>query len=320
MNPQAVFTRILERQAGFEWSEVYIPSTLAVPKEAPKGSRVSRLNSRRLGRAVHALSTPEKVFTQLALYHPNLIDLHEQKMLWPTPYSHPLQGHPLTRGLSLAPVKGTMVIAQELGFKHHEIIVETADETREKLPFPYQGDLLLYLMGNDGFPYAVNWTIKDKTKAFWERRLGSAKTPVQQKKDRIHSQLRAELEDTYYAGAGIRTVQMALDELPVTVIANLDLLFMTHGLPLTLCPTLIEDFGSDVQEAVKQGVPVSFLAINYAKKWGSLDQFIAKFYQDIWSRKIPVNFFKPILIDHVLSTDGGDLLKEFGTIFHGKCS
>lgn len=320
MNSQAAFTRILERQVGFEWGDTYIPSTLAVPKEAPKGSRISRLNSRRLGRAVHALSTPERVFTQLALYHPNLIDLHEQKMLWPTPYSHPLQGHPLTRGLSLAPVKGTMAIAQELGFKHHEIIIQRSDETRERLPFPYQGDLLLYLMGNDGFPYAVNWTVKDKTKAFCERRLGSAKTPVQQKKDRMHARLRAELENTYYAGAGIRTVQMALDEISETVIANLDLLFMVHGLQLTLCPTLIEDFGSDVQEAVKQGEPVNFLAISYAKKWGSFDQFIAKIYQDIWNRKISINFFKPILIDKVLSTDGGDLLKVYGSLFRGEKS
>jgi hypothetical protein len=315
MNPLAVFNRILERQTWFEWGDIYIPSTLAVPKEAPKGSRVSRLNSHRLGRAVHALSTPERVFTQLALYCPNLIDLHEQKMLSPTPSIHPLQGHPSTKGIHLASVKGTMAIATELGFKHYEIGVNLSDDSRVMLPFPYQGDLLLYLKGNDGFPYAVNWTIKDKKKAFWERRLGNAKTPVQQKKDRVHAQLRAELEKAYYASAGIRTVQMALDELPETVIANLDLLFMTHGLPLTLCPTLIEDFENDVQEAVNQDKPVGFLAISYAKKWGSLDQFNAKIYQDIWNRKISVNFFEPILIDRALSMGGGDLLSAYGEFF-----
>lgn len=303
------------RQYGFEWGQRYIPCTLALPREGPKGSRISRLNSRKLGRAVHALSTPEKVFTQLALYHPQLIDLHEQKMLWPVTSCHPLHGHPLTKGLFLPQITGTADIAKQLGFKHYEIAVDLPDGRRGKIPFPYQGDLLLYLLDPGGLPYAVNWTVKDRKEAFGERRFSSAKTPVQQSKDRIHAQLRTELERAYYASAGIRTVQVSLDAVDPAVVANLDLLFVTHQLPLTLNPTLLEDFSAAVMEAVKEGEPVAYVAIRHADLWGSRDQFITKIYQDIWERKLPVNFFQPILIDHPLSMDGGDLLDVYGALF-----
>ncbi|WP_243667354.1 hypothetical protein, partial [Pseudomonas brassicae] len=83
MTLQERFALIRSRQAHFAWGDIYTPSVLAVPREAPKGSRISRMNSRKLGRAIHSLSTPEAVFTQLALFHPQLLDIHEQKMLWP---------------------------------------------------------------------------------------------------------------------------------------------------------------------------------------------------------------------------------------------
>lgn len=320
MTPQKRMELIMSRQGRFEWGDTYIPATLAIPREAPKGSRISRLNSRRLGRAIHALSTPEKVFSQFALYHPNLIDLHEQKMLWPLSSGHPLRGHPLTKGHFLCPVTGTVEIAKELGFKHHEIGVDLADGRRVKMPFPYQGDLLLYLKDQEGIPYAINWTVKDSKAAFGERRITAAKNPVQQKKDRAHATLRTELEKLYYASAGVRTVQMSMDELSPTVIANLDLLFMTHELPLSLGPNLLDDFSSAVQEAAFAGEPVAYVAIRYAKCWASRDQFIAKIYQDIWQRKLLVNFLKPILIDQPLDMEGGDLLQIYASLFQGIAS
>lgn len=315
MTPQQKFDLIISRQRCFEWGDTYVPSTLAVPREAPKNSRISRLFSRKLGRQVHALSTPEKVFTQLALYHPDLLDLHEQKMLWPLPAPHPLRGHPLTKGTFPTPLRGTVEIAKEIGFKHYEIAVDMSDGRRVKMPFPYQGDLLLYLKGDAGMPYAVNWTVKDRKEAFKERRNSSAKTPVQQKRDRTHAMLRVQLENGYYASAGIRTVQVSLDELPSAVIANLNLLFMSHRLPLTLDRGLLDDFSGALFEAVNDGAPLAHVAERYASRHGARDQFIAKIYQDIWERKLAVSFFKPILIDHPLSTDAGDLLNVFGALF-----
>lgn len=315
MTLQERFALIRSRQAHFAWGDIYTPSVLAVPREAPKGSRISRMNSRKLGRAIHSLSTPEAVFTQLALFHPQLLDIHEQKMLWPYHAPHPLHGHPLTKGHFPHPVTGTMEIAKQIGFKHHQVVITTKAGNRQRMPFPYQGDLLLYLLGSDGRPYAVNWTVKDQAQAFRERRYSAAKTPNQQKKDRDHAELRTALEQLHYASGGIRTVQMSLDRLDPIVVGNLDLLFPMHGLPLTLEPELLREFSAEIEAAVHAGALIHPIIYRYAARWGKRDQFIARIYQDIWDRKLPVNFFKPILIDHPLDTDGGDLLAAYGKFF-----
>ncbi|WP_223434144.1 MULTISPECIES: hypothetical protein [unclassified Pseudomonas] len=315
MKMQEKFTLIMSRQRWFQWGREYVPSTLAVPREAPKGSRISRLNSGKLGRTLHVLSTPERVFTQLALCHPDLLDIHEQKMLSPYSAGHPLHGHPLTKGTFPTPVRGTVEIAKEIGFKHHMFVFEGDDNRRQKMPFPYQGDLLLYMKGHDGIPYAVNWTVKDRAEEFRERRSSRAKTPFQQKQDRDHALLRTELERSYYASAGIRTVQVSLDRVEPAVIANLDMLFVVQDLPLSHDKTLLDDFSADVRGAVQAGTPVAYVAIQYGARWGGRDQFIARIYQDIWNRKLTLNFFNPILIDHPFSIEGGDLFSVYGSLF-----
>lgn len=315
MTPQQKFDLIMSRQARFKWGDTYVPSTLAVPREAPKGSRVSRLNSRKLGRALHALSTPERVFTQLALHHPALLDIHEQKMLSPVTTVHPLRGHPLTIGTFPAPLLGTLEIARGIAFKHYEIVIKRPDGRRQSVPFPYQGDLLLYMAGCDGSPYAVNWSVKDTKEAFSERRKLSAKTPVQQKKDRDHAELRARLEAEYYASAGIRTVQVSMDMIDPMVMANLDLLFSMHDLPVSHDSQLMADFSCAVQEAFASGIPLARVAIQYGARWGARDQFLARIYQDIWDRKLDVSLFKPILIDHPLSDEKQDLFSVYGELF-----
>ena len=314
MTPQQRFEKIVDRQKGFKWGDLYTPSILAVPGEAPRSSRLSRLNSRLLGRTVHTLSRPERLFTQLALYHPNLFDLHEQRMLWPITHSHPLFGHPLIPDLFLPALRGTLEIADEIGLKHYQVDVEGPDGERRNMAFPYVGDLLLYLHGKNG-PYALNWTVKDKKEAFGERRSGQAKTPVQQKKDRVKAELRATLEELHYSSAGIRTVQVSLDMLDLMLIQNLGLLFPMHALPLRLEPSLLQDFSSAVMEAVQEGVPPALVAQKYAADWGTRDQFICKIYQDIWHRHLPVSLLDPILIDQPLSTSGPEALSVYASLF-----
>lgn len=314
MKPQERFALIMERQSRFKWGEEYIPSTLAIPREAPKGSRISRLHSQKLRRTLHLLSWPEKVFAQLALYHPDLFEMHEQKMLWPINRCHPLQGHPLTKGTFPPPLRGTVDIATEIGFKHYEIVMEDASG-RHRLPYPYQGDLLLYLLDSRGNPYAVNWTVKDHAGAFRERRSTYPKTPLQQRKDRDHAELRGEMERRYYESAGIRTVEVSRDLITPTIQANLDLLFGMHGLDFSLEAALLEDFSGAVADAVRVGKPVAYVAIEHSARWGFRDQFIAKIYQDIWDRRLLVDFSEPILIDRPLVTGGCDLLQEFASFF-----
>lgn len=317
MKPQERFELIMSRQSRFEWGGEYVPSILAFPREAPKGSRISRLHSRKLGRTIHLLSGPEKLFAQMALYHPDLFEMHEQKMLWPVHAPHPLRGHPLTKGTFPPPLSGTVEIARDIGFKHYEIVKEDAPGVRHKLPYPYLGDLLLYLRSDCGAPFAINWTVKDHSSAFHERRRGNAKTAVQQRKDREHAELRSELERRYYASAGIRTVEVSRDLLPPIVQANLDLLFGMHDLDFSVGSSLLDDFSAEVADSVERGDPVAYVAIEYGARWGFRDQFIAKIYQDIWDRKILVDFHEPILIDHPLVIGGCDLLVEFSSFFEG---
>lgn len=317
INPQLKYDQIVGRQGNFKWGDIYIPCTLAVPKEAPKGSRISRLNSRKLGRTIHALSTPERVFVQFALYNPALIDIHEQKMLSPIPTVHPLRGHPLSTESFPPPLSGTLSIAQAIGFEHYIIVYVHQNGERKKKPFPYQGDLLLFLTDFSGRPFAVNWTVKDTAVAFSERRSTKAKTPAQQKKDRNFADMRAQLEADYYASGDIRTHQVSMDMLDTAVIANLDLLFSMHGLQLTHDPQLMEDFSIAVQRAYTEGTPVAQIAIQYGSRWGRRDQFIARIYQDIWDRKLAVDMFKPILIDHPLNHEEKNLLTAFGYLFEG---
>lgn len=316
-NLQKKYDEMLSRQGSWKWEDKYIPCTLAVPREAPKGSRISRLNSRLLGRAIHALSTPERVFVQFALYNPALIDIHEQKMLSPVPTVHPLRGHPLSTESFPPPLSGTLAVAKAIGFEHHTIAYEYPNGERKSKPFPYQGDLLLYLIDESGSPFAVNWSVKDTQAAFSERRNKKAKTPAQQKKDREFAEKRAQLEADYYSSCGIRTHQVSMDMLESAVIANLDLLFSMHGLQSTHAPQLMEDFSGAVHCAYDEGNPVAPIAIAYGSRWGGRDQFIARIYQDIWGRKLAVDMFKPILIDHPLNYEKKDLLVAFGDLFEG---
>lgn len=319
MNWQQKFDLIMDRQSDFQWGDLYVPSTLAVPREAPKASRISRLNSRTLGRAVHAMSNPERVFIQLALHSPYLLDIHEQKMLWPYDAPHPLSGHPLMRGRFPPAVRGTTEIAKEIGFRHFEVPVRVKG-VWQRMPFPYQGDLLLYLLGANGVPYAVNWTIKDHSAAFGERRLSSLKTPSQQRKDRDYAEGRIELETAHYASAGIRTVKASLDNIAPTVQANLSLIFPMHGLQLSHPVELLAEFSAEVRDFLAKGEPAFMVISKFSKRWGDPRQFTARFYQDIWEGRLKVNFFQPILIDQPLETQGGDPLQVYGSLFEEKSS
>lgn len=317
MNFQQRYILMMRRQRDFRWGDEYVPSTLATVREAPKGSRVSRLNSRKLGRTLHALSTPERVFTLLALHHPRLFDFHEQKMLSPSTTIHPLYGHPLTRGIVFAPMVGTLEIAQEIGLEHSLVLVSDDDGNRGWQAFPYQGDLLLYIRSPDGIAYAVNWTIKYMQEDFTERRRSAVKTRAQLKKDRLHADLRQRLEEEYYARGGIRTIQLTPDMLDPVAVANLNLLWGCHTRELTLEPALLSDFSSDLSAAVKAGTPPFETALRYAARWGSDDQFRTRIYQDIWNRSLQVNLLKRLHIDHPLAIDGGDLIEVYRDFFQG---
>lgn len=307
--------KIISRQARFEWGDEYTPSNLATTREGSRISRISRLNSGKLGRYLHLQSSAETAFAKLALYHPRVFDIHEQKMLFPTPHSHPLQGHPLAVGIDWPGVEGTITIARKIGFKHHTRIVDRPDGSRVHAPYPYVGDLLIYMTDEHGVPYAVNWNLKGALADFNERNRGKVKTPEQQNKSREIQRLRNELEEQYYLSAGIRTMMLAPECVDRILWANLDLTYSKHLHTLSIEESLLADFSCNVQEAVRIGTPVAGLAVLYGKRWGARDQFLTRIYQDIWSRRLLVDMFEPIRIDHPLAPQTDDPLDIFEHFF-----
>lgn len=275
--------------------------------------------SRRLDRCLHLLSVTERVFTQLALFNPLVFEIHEQRMLFPTPCLHPLHGHPLAAGLNLSPIPGTLAIADQIGMPHAMVLVGEGEDARYAA-YPYLGDLLLFLTDQNGQPFAVNWTIKLSAGDFTERRRNAVKTMAEQIKDKRKASLRNVLEEEYYRSAGIRTVMLSMEDIDPVVAANLDLVYGADDIEFDIDPSLLEDFSSAVMESAHAGAPPALVAIEYGKKWGRRDVFLAKIYADIWRRIIPVDFFQYIQIDQPLNIGGRDLLSHYGAFFLGTSS
>jgi len=198
---------ILKRQAGpSKWLGDYQPCNAISDGDCPKGTRPSSFCDPYLKRTVEAQAGTEQVFLLLALHHPDLIDLHEQKMLFFSPAPHPLEGHPLARGLQLPGLRGTLNIAEAIGkLKEHSMVRAPRDHEVLKgclVPFPYVGDILLYLRDMAG-PYAVNWSTKATVEDF--HRTYKRRNAPTSKEDRERAEFRHELERLYYLDGLIPT-------------------------------------------------------------------------------------------------------------------
>ncbi|MCF5710782.1 transposase [Pseudomonas syringae] len=197
----------------------------------------------------------------------------------------------------------------------HARISANLDGEITRLPYNYVGDLLLYLQAQNGQPYAINWTIKISGSDFHEKRRSEIKGLAHQKSDREKARLRHLLEREYYADAGIRTLALSLDDIPDMVVANLDLLYGYHDLPIDIDASLLNDYSAELLEKSVQGIPPALVAIEYAKRWGHRDLLLARIYQEIWCRKLLVNLNKPILVDKPLWIGGPDLLDVYAHLF-----
>lgn len=221
---------IARRQDPPRWGPHYEPAIRAVREEAPSKSRFSQVWSRRLERYCHALSTPEQSALLLALLHPKLFELQEQRILHPSPRSHPLAGHSSAVGLELPPFCGTVQVCKRLDMlDRHSWAWIDSDDGLERLPvpIPFIGDFLLFLRDELG-PYCVNWTVKATDDGF-TRRMSRSGPPKDPMADERAERSRHAIEERYYADAGISTVRVTQSSLPRTFVSNLlSLLLMQH--------------------------------------------------------------------------------------------
>lgn len=308
---------ILKRQHEPRWGCEYQPAILSTPREAPSCSRPARLYWRGFGRDLHALSSPETAAILLALYHPRLFDLHEQRMLSPEPCPHPMQGHQRAHGLSLRPLRGTVEVAVRMElYRFHPTVVAPVQDTDDErhVPFPWIGDLLLFMQA-DVEPYCVNWNVKgcsgDHTRPFSGSHRGR---PSQRSIER--AQARYAIEAAYYRDAGIRTVDASLDAIPFALHRNLQCLFPETKSRVAITKAERDDIVDQFSGGMHAGLPPMVTMQDLAIRRGIEITVSRKIlYQAIWYRRLRVDLLRPILMDKPLLPERVDILDRFAPWF-----
>lgn len=311
--------RIYSRQREARWGADYLPSIFATPAEAPSVSRPSILTPAKLGRDFHALSIPERTFALLALYCPSVVDIHEQKMLHTNPAPHPTFGFPGGTGQCYQELPGLIAVADKLGLlgelpKLH--ITDPKDHTVRTLVVPYIGDFLLYFRAfASSEVYCVNWSVKDKLDAFKRPTIGN-KANCEQPKDVEHILIRHQLEEAYYKAGNIRTIQVAAEQIPKALQANLEMCFVNHRRKIPLSEIEQDLIISRFRAAIAQGIPPSeILKIDVAAGRISVANGISLFFKSIWERKLRVDMFHDIFIDYPVLPEKEDVLDRYAGWF-----
>lgn len=224
---------VFKRQKSPTWDKNYQPGILATREEAPDISRASILTPGMLGRSFHCLSKPEKYFSIFGFYSQRFAGAQEQRMMPAHPIPHPLFTMPAVTDKRLPILPGTLAIAERIGATNilstGSLPAENEREEPLKIILPFFSDILWALRESDGsVNKCINWNIKDEQDAFSlpapQKRRGKAS--VEGDTDRTIA--RHALERLYYEEAGIRTVQLGLDQLDETFRENFRRLFGQH--------------------------------------------------------------------------------------------
>lgn len=307
------------RQQNDNWGADYTASIQATPKEAPSISQASILTPSKLGgRQVHCLSVSETSAALLALYNPNVWDLHEQRALSVTPRAHYLYARGTCRGVTLPHLQGTLEVADRHGFldKHPKVKYKrkTSDGGYAFAPFPYVADLLLFLTDEKG-AYALNWPIKDKVKNFRSqspRRFGQP----QARGDDESAIRRQLLESDYFADADIRTQPLAGEQIDQALTDNLRSLFLTHRDLVQVDMDRRERLLELYRAAIGADIKIYEVIRECSPRFGVSDEDgLTILRQGIWNRDLRVDLFRRVLNDRPLRPEKIDVLDQYAAWF-----
>jgi|SRR5471032_1560193 len=306
---------IRDRQWKDRWGADYIASVWATRQEAPSLSGASILRPRKLGgREFHTLSGQETFAALLALHNKRLWDLHEQRVLFPEPRAHFLFGHPRAAGRSFSPFAGTVDVASRLGIlsKHPKVYIQTGDAAQPSIvvPFPFIGDLLLYLEDEAGV-YALNWAVTDKLKD--GRPRGPRPRGIRRKDGDAPSRIDPlKIGQIYYQDAGIRTQMVSGASIDFEVRCNLRDLFLEQNQVIDLPLEVKDNISAVFRAGVGSGIPAYELVRQVAADFKISDRnAITVLKQGIWNRKIRVDLFRPILMDRPLWAEVCDVFDRY---------
>jgi hypothetical protein len=316
-NDLAALLRIRERQAENRFLADYLPSTMATREEAPSASWRMPFKVEQLGRLVHCLSHPELHAALLALHHPDLCDLHEQKMLHPFPAAHPLFGFPGYVDAGLTPVRGTLDVASRLNCRQQHPLVWVRDpDSGSKAPvaFPYQGDLLLFIRVGSRIKL-VDWPIKKEASDFTEPSpAASEKMEREQQKLRF----RAAIQRLYNDDIGVPTIEVAGADLDQAMVGNLRAAFPSakRDVPLNqhVKNAILHAFRRGVTEHAQPNQIIGMLAFDGLC---TIEQGRTLFYQYIWNRSLRVDLFENVVLDSPLRPERVDVFQHYAHLFPG---
>lgn len=316
---EARLTEILRRQDPPTFGPGYEPAIKPTREEAPSRSRPAPVWVDKLGRDVSTLSWPERAVLAIILYCClKLFDLQEQRMLPFLPSAHPLHGHPLAAGMNLKPTRGTLQITSDLGYlKFHPVVnTEGTDGApNEQVPGCWIGDYLVFIADDRG-PFCVNISVKS-TRSEFEFPQVDVNLKSDPKRAAIKEKARHETERELYCDCEIPTIQVAADELPRILVANL-LQLMGWQKRQT---RLSADQVALVLDAFNEGLEheASALDVIAATELShGLPAYQQKIvlHQAIFARKLRVDLFEShFFIDHPMRAETQDAVEVFAHWF-----
>lgn len=307
--------RIRNRQDENRFHRNYVPSTKAVRQEAPGISWATKIYVPKLGRHVHCLSHAELHAAVLALHHPGLVDLHEQRMLHTDPAPHPLYGYPGYSDPGLKPLPGTLSVSRRLNCEnlHPTLTVTDPDDgVRAPVAFPYQGDLLLFLHEGKHIRL-VNWTVKKNENDF---RVPSRGSDARTQSLRQKYLRRLNIERQYYLDIDVPTVEVSEDRLDMTLINNLRSAYSYTTRKTPLSPqrraAVIGSFQSAASSQERATDVIAALAQD-----NICDPEVARdvFYQSVWDRSLRLDLYSNIVLNAPLRPEKEDVFKKEHWLF-----
>ena len=307
--------RILDRQDTNRFLSEYVPSTKATREEAPSQSWATSVYVKMLDRRIHLISHKELRVVFLALHHPNLADIHEQKMLHTKPAPHPLLGFPGYYDASLEPVKGTLSVVSRLNCRqaHPKVTVVDAD-TGKKAPaaFPYQGDLLLFIRRGRKIQL-INWPVKADSEGFSEPEAGSDNKEARERQKLYR---RRRIEALYYDDINVPTVEIAADKIPDALFNNLRTAFVYAQYPDTLSQQNRAAALATFRSAISNNDTATNVLAHLAQDGiCTVKQGRDLFYQSIWSRSLRLDLFSNIVLDAPLRPERQDVFHYYQSWF-----
>ncbi|MDT0634871.1 hypothetical protein [Spectribacter hydrogenoxidans] len=254
----------------------------------------------------------------MALYHPRVFDLHEQRLLDPAPTPHPLHGHPARgHGYIYPRLTGTWNAAQQLGYLeyHPKLTYEARDGTSRRAPHPLVGDLLLFIE-RPGVPdYCINWNIKSQRANFKHR--PTPYTSSSPYSGITKTAARNCIEAANYASADIPTKEIAGTDIPPVLTANL-----TDGF-VAACEISLP---SEIQEKVIRRLRAAIGTMQTPLDiWSEFSltlglthyQFRTAMYTGVWRRQLRLELTERILFDRPMIAERTDILDIYASWFRG---